>query len=58
MAEGSSGSSNTAIVAIFVIVVLLALGFLFFRGVGGSKTEVEVKLPEVSQGSGNRGTGG
>lgn len=32
MAEGTSGSSNTAIVAIVVLVLVLIVGFLFYNG--------------------------
>ena len=46
----NGNSSNTAILAVFVIVVILALGFFFFRGIGGSKHTLEVKVPKISQG--------
>jgi hypothetical protein len=51
----NGNSSNTAILAVFVIVVILALGFFFFRGVGGSKKVLEVNVPKISQGIENRG---
>jgi hypothetical protein len=47
MADSGSSSANTAILAIFVIIVLLALGFFFFRGAGGSKHTIDVNIPKI-----------